>query len=62
MSKNEELAIAAVEEWRVVVVVRCLFLRMPAEGIICGRKSREINEIGRQGIGEDFSALGDVDN
>lgn len=48
MSKNEELAIAAVEEWRVVVVVRCLFLRMPAEGIICGRKSREINEIGRQ--------------
>jgi hypothetical protein len=59
MSKNEELAIAAVEEWRVVVVVRCLFLRMPAEGIICGRKSREI---GRQGIGEDFSVLGEVDN
>jgi len=50
MSKNDELAIAAVEEMRVAVVVRCLFLRMPAVGIISG----EMNGIGREGNGEDF--------
>lgn len=44
MSKNDELAIAAVEEMRVVVVtvvVRCLFLRMPAVGIISGEMGRK---------------------
>lgn len=62
MSKKEELGIAVVEEWR-VVVVRCLFLKTPVVGIMSGGMDGKFegDNLKLAGNGEEFSVSGEMD-